>query len=90
MCIRDRPRTEAFPTAARPAPRLLILNKCDLGIHPDWEAVPGIDVYKRQTRQYAKRQRTWLKRAQWLRELPAAPSASPRELAKCIIRELEH
>ena len=42
------------------------------------------------TRQYAKRQRTWLKREQWLRELPAAPSASPRELAKCIIRELEH
>ena len=36
------PRTEAFPTAARTAPRLLILNKCDLGIHPDWEAVPGI------------------------------------------------
>ena len=42
------------------------------------------------TRQYAKRQRTWLKREQWLRELPAAPSASPRKLAKCIIRELEH
>ena len=36
------PWTEAFPTAARTAPRLLILNKCDLGIHPDWEAVPGI------------------------------------------------
>ena len=24
------------------APRLLILNKCDLGVHPDWKAVPGI------------------------------------------------
>ena len=36
------PRTETFPTAARTAPRLLILNKCDLGIHPDWEAVPAI------------------------------------------------
>ena len=36
------PRTDAFPTAARTAPRLLILNKCDLGIHPDWKAVPGI------------------------------------------------
>lgn len=34
-------RTEPFP-AAGAAPRLLILNKCDLGIHPDWNAVPGI------------------------------------------------
>lgn len=41
------------------------------------------------TRQYAKRQRTWLKREHWLRELPAAPSISPRELAECIIREQE-
>lgn len=41
------------------------------------------------TRQYAKRQRTWLKREQWLRELPASPSASPRELAERIMRELE-
>ncbi|MCD8064306.1 tRNA (adenosine(37)-N6)-dimethylallyltransferase MiaA [Akkermansia sp.] len=41
------------------------------------------------TRQYAKRQRTWLKREQWLRELPASPSNSPRDLAECIMRELE-
>lgn len=36
------PRTEPFLTAGHAAPRLLILNKCDLGIHPDWKAVPGI------------------------------------------------
>lgn len=41
------------------------------------------------TRQYAKRQRTWLKREHWLRELPASPSVSPRKLAEWIIRELE-
>lgn len=41
------------------------------------------------TRQYAKRQRTWLKREHWLRELPATPSVSPRKLAEWIIRELE-
>lgn len=41
------------------------------------------------TRQYAKRQRTWLKREQWLRELPASPFGSPRELAERIMRELE-
>ncbi len=42
------------------------------------------------TRQYAKRQRTWLKREQWLRELPASPSDSPRNLAERIMRELEN
>ena len=41
------------------------------------------------TRQYAKRQRTWLKREQWLRKLPAAPSDSPRALAERIMEELE-
>ena len=42
------------------------------------------------TRQYAKRQRTWLKREQWLRKLPASPSDSPRALAERIMEELEH
>lgn len=41
------------------------------------------------TRQYAKRQRTWLKREQWLRELPAASSSTPRELAERVMQELE-
>lgn len=41
------------------------------------------------TRQYAKRQRTWLKREHWLRELPASPFDSPRELAERIMQELE-
>ena len=42
------------------------------------------------TRQYAKRQRTWLKREQWLRKLPASPSDSPLALAERIMEELEH
>ena len=42
------------------------------------------------TRQYAKRQRTWLKREQWLRQLPASPSDSPRALAERIMEELGH
>lgn len=41
------------------------------------------------TRQYAKRQRTWLKREQWLKNLPASPCDSPRKLAEHIMRELE-
>ncbi|MFR4436637.1 MAG: tRNA (adenosine(37)-N6)-dimethylallyltransferase MiaA [Akkermansia muciniphila] len=41
------------------------------------------------TRQYAKRQRTWLKREQWLRKLPASPADSPRDLAERIMKELE-
>lgn len=41
------------------------------------------------TRQYAKRQRTWLKREQWLKSLPASPCDSPRKLAEHIMRELE-
>lgn len=41
------------------------------------------------TRQYAKRQRTWLKREQWLRKLPASPADSPRNLAERIMKELE-
>lgn len=41
------------------------------------------------TRQYAKRQRTWLKREQWLRELPAAGHSSARELAEHILKDLE-
>lgn len=41
------------------------------------------------TRQYAKRQRTWLKREQWLKSLPASPCDSPRKLAEDIMRELE-
>lgn len=42
------------------------------------------------TRQYAKRQRTWLKRETWLRELPAAGMDSPRELAERLMQELEN
>ena len=42
------------------------------------------------TRQYAKRQRTWLKREQWLRKLPASPSDSHRTLAERIMEELGH
>lgn len=36
------PRVKDFTAPALTAPRLLILNKCDLGVHPDWKAVPGI------------------------------------------------
>ncbi len=36
------PRIQDFPAPVLTAPRLLILNKCDLGVHPDWKAVPGI------------------------------------------------
>lgn len=32
------------------------------------------------TRQYAKRQRTWLKREQWLLETSGFPADSPRDL----------
>lgn len=39
------------------------------------------------TRQYAKRQRTWLKREQWLRNLPAASDCSARKLAEYILQE---
>lgn len=41
------------------------------------------------TRQYAKRQRTWLKREQWLRELPANQNSSARQLAENIMQELK-
>ena len=41
------------------------------------------------TRQYAKRQRTWLKREQWLRELPADENSSTRQLAERIMQELK-
>ncbi|MFR1412116.1 MAG: tRNA (adenosine(37)-N6)-dimethylallyltransferase, partial [Akkermansia sp.] len=40
------------------------------------------------TRQYAKRQRTWLKREQWLRELPADQNSTARQLAKRIMQDL--
>lgn len=36
------PRTAPFLAAGHAAPHLLILNKCDLGTHPDWTDVPGI------------------------------------------------
>lgn len=36
------PRVKDHTAPALTAPRLLILNKCDLGVHPDWKAVPGI------------------------------------------------
>lgn len=42
------------------------------------------------TRQYAKRQRTWLKRESWLRQLPATSADSPRKLAEHIIKDLAH
>ncbi len=38
------------------------------------------------TRQYAKRQRTWLKREQWLTELPATESATAHQLAQKILQ----
>lgn len=41
------------------------------------------------TRQYAKRQRTWLKREQWLRELPANGQSSAQELAEHILTDLK-
>lgn len=36
------PRVKDHTAPALTAPRLLILNKCDLRIHPDWKDVPGI------------------------------------------------
>ena len=36
------PRVKDHTAPALTAPRLLILNKCDLGVHPDWKDVPGI------------------------------------------------
>ena len=41
------------------------------------------------TRQYAKRQRTWLKREQWLRELPTDQNSTARQLAKRIMQDLK-
>ncbi len=40
------------------------------------------------TRQYAKRQRTWLKRETWLTELPATEAATARQLAQKILHSL--
>lgn len=40
------------------------------------------------TRQYAKRQRTWLKRESWLRELPADHDSTAPQLAGHILKEL--
>lgn len=36
------PRTRPLLSENRGTPTLLVLNKCDLGIHPDWRDVPGI------------------------------------------------
>lgn len=36
------PPPDIFLTEARQIPRLLILNKCDLSVHPDWASSPGI------------------------------------------------
>ena len=41
------------------------------------------------TRQYAKRQRTWLRREDWLTPVPAAASTAPRELAARIAAALQ-
>lgn len=35
-------QTERFSAPTNNTPSLLLLNKCDLGIHSDWENVPGI------------------------------------------------
>lgn len=42
------------------------------------------------TRQYAKRQRTWLKRESWLRKLPADRDSTARGLAEQILQDLNH
>lgn len=36
------PRSPSFSGTACGAPTLLVLNKCDLGIHPDWAETSGI------------------------------------------------
>lgn len=36
------PQTEPFLAENNATPRLLILNKCDKGIHPDWKTADGI------------------------------------------------
>lgn len=43
----------------------------------------------RTTRQYAKRQRTWLRRESWLKPLPVSATSSPREWATRLVQELE-
>lgn len=40
------------------------------------------------TRQYAKRQRTWLRRERWLLPIAAAPASSPVEIARAIAARL--
>lgn len=40
------------------------------------------------TRQYAKRQRTWLRRERWLVPVVATPAASPVEIARAIVARL--
>lgn len=45
------------------------------------------DIYL-ATRQYAKRQRTWLRRENWLTPLEADAAATPAELAKRIAQQL--
>lgn len=43
----------------------------------------------RTTRQYAKRQRTWLRRESWLKPIPASATLSPRDCAARLVQELE-
>ena len=45
------------------------------------------DIYL-ATRQYAKRQRTWLRRENWLTPLEADAAATPAELAKSIAQQI--
>ncbi len=40
------------------------------------------------TRQYAKRQRTWLRREQWLHPLPVGPNDSAEQLADAVLQQL--
>ncbi len=42
------------------------------------------------TRQYAKRQRTWLRREQWLHSIPVPPAATPESLCQAILACLPH
>ncbi len=44
LCVADAsaPRPATDHTPDYDAPALLILNKCDLGIHPDWQQAEGI------------------------------------------------
>lgn len=72
--------SELSPTAAKTL-GLSTIRDFLAGRLPHTDLVPTIAL---ATRQYAKRQRTWLRREDWLTPLPVTPSANSEALAEQI------